>query len=57
MTKIVAHNFVRKHFNKPTWCHFCQKFIWGLAKQGYQCTGESINLQLVINHFNINISS
>eukprot|EP01096_Ripella_sp_DP13-Kostka_P002151 TRINITY_DN1287_c0_g2_i1.p1 TRINITY_DN1287_c0_g2~~TRINITY_DN1287_c0_g2_i1.p1 ORF type:complete len:447 (+),score=207.12 TRINITY_DN1287_c0_g2_i1:33-1343(+) len=32
------HLFVKKHFGKPTWCAFCEKFIWGLGKQGYQCT-------------------
>jgi serine/threonine protein kinase len=31
------HTFKLKHFNTPTWCRFCTKFIWGLGKQGYQC--------------------
>jgi len=22
------HNFAKHHFNKPTWCHYCTKFIW-----------------------------
>lgn len=33
----MSHDFVKKHFNKPTWCAFCEKFIWGLGKQGYAC--------------------
>mmetsp|Transcript_59785 Transcript_59785/g.83038 ORF Transcript_59785/g.83038 Transcript_59785/m.83038 type:complete len:439 (+) Transcript_59785:2-1318(+) len=32
-----AHDFVKKHFNKPTWCAQCEKFIWGLVNQGYAC--------------------
>merc|ERR1711988_648137 len=31
------HQFVKKHFNKPTWCSHCKEFIWGLGKQGYEC--------------------
>jgi len=33
----MPHNFHKKHFSKPTWCAFCEKFIWGLGKQGYGC--------------------
>jgi len=32
-----AHDFAKKHFSKPTWCALCEKFIWGLGKQGYCC--------------------
>eukprot|EP01103_Thecamoeba_quadrilineata_P013140 TRINITY_DN3557_c0_g1_i1.p1 TRINITY_DN3557_c0_g1~~TRINITY_DN3557_c0_g1_i1.p1 ORF type:complete len:1073 (+),score=196.36 TRINITY_DN3557_c0_g1_i1:54-3272(+) len=31
------HNFALHHFHKPTWCQQCEKFIWGLGKQGYRC--------------------
>eukprot|EP00013_Stygamoeba_regulata_P002786 CAMPEP_0177644212 /NCGR_PEP_ID=MMETSP0447-20121125/8562_1 /TAXON_ID=0 /ORGANISM="Stygamoeba regulata, Strain BSH-02190019" /LENGTH=1023 /DNA_ID=CAMNT_0019146547 /DNA_START=119 /DNA_END=3190 /DNA_ORIENTATION=+ len=31
------HSFQPHHFNKPTWCRFCNKFIWGIGKQGYFC--------------------
>uniref|UniRef100_A0A7S4MH34 Uncharacterized protein n=1 Tax=Vannella robusta TaxID=1487602 RepID=A0A7S4MH34_9EUKA len=35
----MAHQMKKKHFNKPTWCASCEKFIWGLvSKQGYACT-------------------
>jgi len=34
---MTAHLFKKKHFNRPTWCAFCEKFIWGLGKQGYCC--------------------
>jgi len=34
----MSHDFKKKHFSSPTWCEFCQKFIWGLGKQGYACT-------------------
>eukprot|EP00012_Vannella_robusta_P005522 CAMPEP_0206199686 /NCGR_PEP_ID=MMETSP0166-20121206/10413_1 /ASSEMBLY_ACC=CAM_ASM_000260 /TAXON_ID=95228 /ORGANISM="Vannella robusta, Strain DIVA3 518/3/11/1/6" /LENGTH=436 /DNA_ID=CAMNT_0053617843 /DNA_START=1056 /DNA_END=2363 /DNA_ORIENTATION=+ len=33
----MAHQFAKKHFSKPTWCAHCEKFIWGLGKQGYSC--------------------
>jgi len=33
------HQLKKKHFNKPTWCAACEKFIWGVGfKQGYCCT-------------------
>jgi hypothetical protein len=25
-------------FMAPTWCTLCDKFIWGIGKQGYKCT-------------------
>jgi len=34
----MAHDWKKKHFNKPVWCAQCDKFIWGLGKQGYWCT-------------------
>eukprot|EP01100_Stratorugosa_tubuloviscum_P013770 TRINITY_DN708_c0_g2_i1.p1 TRINITY_DN708_c0_g2~~TRINITY_DN708_c0_g2_i1.p1 ORF type:complete len:607 (+),score=247.01 TRINITY_DN708_c0_g2_i1:110-1930(+) len=36
--KTNTHHFVSYQFNKPTWCLYCSKFIWGvLYKQGRQC--------------------
>jgi len=32
-----VHVFVKKQFNKFTYCSFCSKFIWGLHKQGFGC--------------------
>jgi len=32
------HMFVETQFNKPTFCQLCSGFIWGISKQGYQCT-------------------
>ena len=29
----IAHTFVKKHFDRPTWCNFCGRFLWGLGKQ------------------------
>jgi len=33
-----VHHFKKVHFDRPTWCEFCSRFIWGLGKQGYACT-------------------
>jgi hypothetical protein len=34
------HQFELKYFPTPTWCKFCNLFIWGVASpQGYQCRG------------------
>jgi len=34
-----GHGYHKYHFSKPTWCHICNKFIWGIGKQGYYCPG------------------
>lgn len=34
----IQHRFHKTQFNSPTWCDFCDKFIWGVGyKQGFQC--------------------
>eukprot|EP01116_Phalansterium_solitarium_P015721 TRINITY_DN349_c3_g1_i2.p1 TRINITY_DN349_c3_g1~~TRINITY_DN349_c3_g1_i2.p1 ORF type:complete len:587 (+),score=180.21 TRINITY_DN349_c3_g1_i2:105-1865(+) len=33
-----SHHFVETNFNKPTFCQFCNGFIWGFSRQGFQCT-------------------
>ena len=40
------HNFQIKHFTKPTYCKFCDRFIFGLYKQGYRCQGELLGYSI-----------
>ena len=35
---IGGHNFKKKTFTKPTFCHYCSDMLWGLTNQGLQCT-------------------
>ncbi|KAL7745002.1 hypothetical protein ACLKA6_007264 [Drosophila palustris] len=34
---INGHRFVAKFFRQPIFCAFCNLFLWGFGKQGYQC--------------------
>jgi len=36
-TSVKDHNFQNITLNKPTWCIYCNTFIWGLTT-GYKCT-------------------
>lgn len=47
ITSIVPeHKFVLKHFSRPTFCNYCDCFMWGLGKQGLECSCKINNFKL-----------
>lgn len=40
--QINGHKFMVTSLRQFTFCSHCQEFIWGIAKQGYQCQGKRI---------------
>ena len=34
-----GHEFEKKTFFQPTYCHHCTELLWGLRGQGLKCTG------------------
>lgn len=36
----LGHDFAKKTFFHPTYCHYCSEMLWGLKGQGYACKGE-----------------
>lgn len=34
-----GHQFVKKTFFQPTFCHHCTELLWGLKGQGMICSG------------------
>jgi len=35
------HQLKKTSFSSPTFCSFCEDFIWGLGKQGYECQNKN----------------
>jgi len=38
LPKVKQHNFALTTFTRPTYCSFCNEFIWGLRNQGLKCS-------------------
>ena len=36
----LGHEFAKKTFFQPTFCHHCTEMLWGLKGQGFVCTGK-----------------
>ena len=34
-----GHEFAKKTFFQPTFCHHCTELLWGLTGQGMKCSG------------------
>lgn len=38
----IGHDFAKKTFFQPTYCHFCSELLWGLKSQGFMCKGKLV---------------
>lgn len=38
----MGHDFCKKTYFQPTYCHHCAKLLLGLKGQGYQCNGKGV---------------
>lgn len=36
----LGHDFAKKTFFQPTYCHYCSEMLWGLKSQGMMCKGK-----------------
>ncbi len=36
----MGHQFAKKTFFQPTYCHHCAELLWGIKGQGYLCQGK-----------------
>ena len=39
--KINGHQFIGQAYTTITICNFCDKLLWGIGTQGYQCQGKT----------------
>ena len=42
----IAHNFKLTTYKMLTYCELCGSLLWGLARQGYQCTNLNCRLNV-----------
>ena len=47
-----GHEFKKRSYYKPTYCHHCSELLWGIMSQGCQCTGINNNMLLLDNNNN-----
>lgn len=39
-----GHNFQLMTYNRATYCDHCERLLWGITYQGYQCNSKFIRL-------------
>ena len=37
--RVRVHLFEEQHGSRPVWCMYCSKFMWGLRRVHFKCTG------------------
>ena len=48
------HTFEKFSAQHPVYCYECENFLWGLARQGFKCSGMLLNFGFTIK-FNLKI--
>jgi len=42
-SQTISHDFEVVSYTRPTYCDYCDKFLWGLSRQGLQCQSKYNN--------------
>lgn len=47
----LGHDFAKKTFFQPTYCHYCSEMLWGIKSQGCVCKGVAQQLASCTNNY------